>query len=302
MNAKESTGYIKVGVFPTDDLVVDNSIYRNDLQTAINDCPSGQTIIVMPGTYTLTDNITINKNINIHFEAGAIVECQEFGLYLNDYKINITGYAVLNSTVTSILISNVINPIYITIKELTNTANLPVIKIDSTGYINLNVEKITCAGLIKSACVITKMDSSSILRIGYSNGQIGIDNTQTQVALGGTIKDSFIETPQPGTAGGAIDVYNDGAVTLKIINSRLYNTANNSAGAGISNEVTSGAVTINLINSIIQTTHASSKSVDSDTPATLTLIAFNSGANKAVGANVTEAVAGGLTVDANIIV
>ena len=64
--------------------------------------------------------------------------------------------------------------------------------------------------------------------------------------------------------------------------------------------VTAGAVIVNLINSVIQTTHASSVSVDSDTAATLTLMAFGSGANKAVGANVTESVTGGLLVEADI--
>jgi len=89
MNAKESTGYIRVGVFPMDDLTVDNSIYHNDLGTAIENSYSGQTIIVMPGVYDFS-TLTISKPVNIYFERGVTIK--NCAITITSIDVNFLGY------------------------------------------------------------------------------------------------------------------------------------------------------------------------------------------------------------------
>lgn len=273
--------------------------YYADIATAVADAPPGTTIIVGAGTYNFTSNLSTSKQINYHFEVGAVLNFQEksFGISSNQ---NITGYLdiVASGTIAPMTIANGsgdANNIYI---QSITTGTDNAVSVNCLGTLNLKIGKITNTGAILSAMQIGSLSSNCNIEIGYTNGAIFIDNTSTQTAIAGTIRNTTIETLQ--TTTGAIDIYNGEAVTLTVLNSRLHNLRNGAGASGISNEVSSGVVIVNLINSVIQTTHASSVSVDSDTPASLTLMAFGSGANKAVGANVTESVTGGLLVEADI--
>ncbi len=273
--------------------------YYADLLTAVADAPAGATIVVGAGTYNITSPITTFKQINFHFEAGAVLNLRNIEFAL-DSDQNLTGFldvvaTGLNGIITIANATGAVNNIFI--RSITTDSSNAVV-VNCLGTLNLKIGRITNTGATLSAMQIGSLSSDCNIEIGYTNGAIFIDNTTTQTAIAGTIRNTTIETLQ--TATGAIDIYNGEAVTLTVLNSRLRNARNAAGASGISNEVTAGAVIVNLINSVIQTTHASSVSVDSDTAASLTLMAFGSGANKAVGANVTESVTGGLLVEADI--
>lgn len=275
--------------------------YYANINSAANDAPSGSTIIVCAGVYNVNSTITASlKRINYHFEAGAVINLQNVTFDLSSGQ-NVTGYLDLVGIgdYAVMTISNGAgdtNNIFIQ-SFTTNSASNAVV-VNCLGTLNLKIGKIDITNAVLSAINIGSLSSNCNIEIGYTNGGIFIDNTATQTAIVGTIRNTTIESLQ--TATGVIDIYNGEAVNLTVLNSRLRNIRNAAGASGISNEVTSGAVTVNLINSVIQTTHASSKSVDCDTPGNLTLMAFGSGANKAVGANVTESVTGGLLVEADI--
>lgn len=273
--------------------------YYANIVTAVADAPPGSTIIVAAGVYNVYSAINTPKRINFHFEAGAVINLQNasFALYGGQ---NITGYLdlVVIGAFAGMTISNgagETNNIFI--QSFTTNVGYGV-GVNCLGTLNLKIGKIDNTNAAPSAMNIGSLSSNCNIEIGYTNGGIFIDNTATQTAIAGTIRNTTIESLQ--TATGVIDIYNGEAVNLTVLNCRLRNIRNAAGASGISNEVTSGAVTVNLINSVIQTTHASSKSVDCDTPGNLTLMAFGSGANKAVGANVTESVTGGLLVEADI--
>lgn len=273
--------------------------YYANIVTAVADAPPGSTIIVAAGVYNVYSAINTIKRINFHFEAGAVINLQNasFALYGGQ---NITGYLdlVVIGAFAGMTISNgagETNNIFI--QSFTTNVGSGV-GVNCLGTLNLKIGKIDNTNAAPSAMNIGSLSSNCNIEIGYTNGGIFIDNTATQTAIAGTIRNTTIESLQ--TATGVIDIYNGEAVNLTVLNCRLRNIRNAAGASGISNEVTSGAVTVNLINSVIQTTHASSKSVDCDTPGNLTLMAFGSGANKAVGANVTESVTGGLLVEADI--
>lgn len=273
--------------------------YYADIFNAVADAPAGATIVVGAGRYNIDSIITTTKQINYHFEAGAVLNLQNSSVVINPNQ-NITGYLdlIMTGPLSNIQISNGVSDFNnVSIQSITTDSPAAVL-LGCTGTLNLRIGRITTTNDGLASMQINSLSSNCNIEIGYTNGAIFIDTSSTQVAVAGTIRNTTIETLQ--TATGAIDIYNDGAVTLTVLNSRLHNVRNASGASGISNEVTSGAVIVKLINSIIQTTHASSVSVDSDTPATLTLMAFGSGANKAVGANVTESVTGGLLVEADI--
>lgn len=274
--------------------------FYSDINTAVEDAPPGSCIKVEAGSYTLSGTVTFNKNLNVHFEAGAVVNMLNYIFNINNCTVNITGFAELTGSGASIVtISNSISPVFIRLKSITQTTTAATgFAINSSGYIDLKVERIVCTGAVKVAITYSNSDSTSIYEIGYTNGQIGYDNTATATAITTTIKNTYVESSQ--SALGVVDIYNGADITAKFINCRLYNTSSTATASGISNEVSAGAVIVKLINSVIQTTHASSLSVDSDTA--LTLMAFGSGANKAVGSNVTESVTGGLLVEADITV
>lgn len=273
--------------------------YYANIITAVNDAPSGSTIIVCAGVYNVDSPIVAtSKRINYHFEAGAVINLQNATFNLTSGQ-NITGYLDLVGigVTANMTISNGAgdtNNIFIQ----SFTTNSAAVGVNCLGTLNLKIGKIDITNAALTAMNIGSLSSNCNIEIGYTNGAIFIDNTATQTAIAGTIRNTTIESLQ--TATGVIDIYNGEAVNLTVLNSRLRNIRNAAGASGISNEVTSGAVTVNLINSVIQTTHASSKSVDCDTPGNLTLMAFGSGANKAVGANVTESVTGGLLVEADI--
>lgn len=273
--------------------------YYANIVTAVEDAPPGSTIIVAAGVYNVYSVINTPKRINYHFEAGAVINLQNasFALYGGQ---NITGYLDLVGigAYSGMTFSNgagETNNIFI--QSFTTNVGSGV-GVNCLGTLNLKIGKIDITSSVLTAMIIGSLSSNCNIEIGYTNGGIFIDNTATQTAIAGTIRNTTIESLQ--TATGVIDIYNGEAVNLTVLNCRLRNIRNAAGASGISNEVTSGAVTVNLINSVIQTTHASSKSVDCDTPGNLTLMAFGSGANKAVGANVTESVTGGLLVEADI--
>lgn len=274
--------------------------YYANINSAANDAPSGSTIIVCAGVYNVNSTITASsKRINYHFEAGAVINLQNATFDLRSGQ-NVTGYLDLVGigAFAGMTISNGAgdtNNIFI--QSFTTNVGSGV-GVNCLGTLNLKIGKIDNTNAAPSAMNIGSLSSNCNIEIGYTNGGIFIDNTATQTAIAGTIRNTTIESLQ--TATGVIDIYNGEAVNLTVLNCRLRNIRNAAGASGISNEVTSGAVTVNLINSVIQTTHASSKSVDCDTPGNLTLMAFGSGANKAVGANVTESVTGGLLVEADI--
>lgn len=273
--------------------------YYADLLLAVADAPAGSTIVVGSGTYNITSNIDSLKHLDYHFEIGAVLQLQNAAFALNSNQ-NVTGYldVVQIGVGALITIANAVgstNNIFI---QSITTDSSNAVTVNCLGTLNLKIGRITCTGATLGAMNIGSLSANCNIEIGYANGAIFIDNTTTQVAVAGTIRNTTIESLQ--TATGVIDIYNGEAVTLTVLNSRLRNARNAAGASGISNEVTAGAVIVNLINSVIQTTHASSVSVDSDTAATLTLMAFGSGANKAVGANVTESVTGGLLVEADI--
>lgn len=274
--------------------------YYANIITAVADAPPGSTIIVAAGVYNVDSPINTVKRINYHFEAGAVINLQNatFALF---GKQNITGYLDLVGIgdYSGMVISNGAgdtNNIFI--QSFTTDFPSAAVGVNCLGTLNLKIGKIDITSATLTAMNIGSLSSNCNIEIGYTNGAIFIDNNATQTAIAGTIRNTTIESLQ--TATGVIDIYNGEAVNLTVLNSRLRNIRNAAGASGISNEVTSGAVTVNLINSVIQTTHASSKSVDCDTPGNLTLMAFGSGANKAVGANVTESVTGGLLVEADI--
>lgn len=273
--------------------------YYANIVTAVEDAPPGSTIIVAAGVYNVDSTIGTPKRINYHFEAGAVINLQNalFALYGGQ---NITGYLDLVGigAYSGMTFSNgagETNNIFI--QSFTTNVGSGV-GVNCLGTLNLKIGKIDITSSVLTAMIIGSLSSNCNIEIGYTNGAIFIDNNATQTAIAGTIRNTTIESLQ--TATGVIDIYNGEAVNLTVLNCRLRNIRNAAGASGISNEVTSGAVTVNLINSVIQTTHASSKSVDCDTPGNLTLMAFGSGANKAVGANVTESVTGGLLVEADI--
>lgn len=275
--------------------------YYADIALAVADAPAGSTIVVGSGTYNITSDITTSKHIDFHFEVGAVLQLQGAVFYVTSNQ-NVTGYLDViytgQSDYNTISVSNGANDTNNVFIQSITTASDSAILVNCLGTLNLKVGRITNTGATTGAVSIGSLSSNCNIEIGYTNGAIFIDNTATQVAVAGTIRNTTIESLQ--TATGVIDIYNGEAVTLTVLNSRLRNARNAAGASGISNEVTAGAVIVNLINSVIQTTHASSVSVDSDTAATLTLMAFGSGANKAVGANVTESVTGGLLVEADI--
>jgi len=281
--------------------------YYAGIKEAVDDAPAGSCVIVEAGTYLISSNyssadaITINKNLNIHFSTGVVINnnCANY-LTINGGDVIITGDLEANTTVTLLAIDSATNNnVYVRIKKITlSGTNKTAIQINGSSTSDIKVGEINCTGSGSLGARITKMNSDSVLEIGKCNKLIAMDTTNLGVGgeINGTIKNTLLSGSSASL--GMIDIYNDANVSLRIINSRIYNSHNGAASAGITNTLSAGTCTIKLINSVIQTTHASSESIYSDTA--LTLMAFGSGANKAVNSNVTESVTGGLLVEADI--
>jgi len=277
--------------------------YYAGIKEAVDDAPPGSCVIVEAGTYLIssstTNAISINKNLNIHFSTGVVINnnCVNY-LTINGGDVIITGDLEANITGTLLVIdSSTNNNVYVRIKKITNTGgNVTTIQLNGSSTSDIKVGEINCTGSDSLGARITQMNSDSVLEIGKCNRLIAIDTTTAGGQVNGTIKNTLLSGSSASL--GMIDIYNDVNVSLRIINSRIYNSHNGAASAGITNTLSAGTCTIKLINSVIQTTHASSESIYSDTA--LTLMAFGSGANKAVNSNVTESVTGGLLVEADI--
>lgn len=274
--------------------------YYADIKTAVDNAPPGSCVIVEAGTYSSTANtITINKNLNIHFSTGVVINNNTVNyLTITGGDVNITGDLEANTTAPFLVVnSSTNNLVYVRIKKITYTrTDGALIQIGGSSTSDIKIGEINCTGASSSSVQITKMNSDSVLEIGKCNKLISMDTTTFGGLISGTIKNTLLSGSSASL--GMIDIYNDVDISLRIVNSRIYNSHNGAASAGITNTLSAGTCTVKLINSVIQTTHASSESVYSDTA--LTLMAFGSGANKAVNSNVTESVTGGLLVEADI--
>jgi hypothetical protein len=280
--------------------------YYAGIKEAVVDAPAGSCVIVEAGTYLIsssaTNVISINKNLNIHFSTGVIINNN-----VPDYltilggDVIITGELEVNTTFPFLVIDSATNNnVYVRIKKITNTGDIATaIQLNGSSTSDIKVGEINCTGSGALGGIrITKMNSDSVLEIGKCNRLIAIDTTTAGGQVNGTIKNTLLSGSSASL--GMIDIYNDVNVSLRIINSRIYNSHNGAASAGITNTLSAGTCTIKLINSVIQTTHASSESIYSDTA--LTLMALNSWANKATNGTINQTVTGGFTVEADVTV
>lgn len=302
--SRDNNIYVIAGL-PVEDRV--KYKYYSDIKSAVYDAPSGSSVIVTSGVYTLNasldtigDPISITKNLNLHFEAGAIINSSVINTFnITAGDVNITGYLeAIISKPLFFLDSSTTNYVKIEIAKITNLETSVCMDLRGSGIFNIKVGEIS-SPLNSRSVNIKNMHIDSVLEIGKSNAGITLSPTITTDTISGTIKNTFIKGGHVDL-GGLIFASDNAVINITIQNTKLYNTINGAGSAGIEHSSGFVGMTIKLINSVIQTTHASSASISTDD--TLTLMALNSWANKATNGTINQTVTGGFTVEADVTV
>jgi len=296
--------------------------YYPDLLQATQET-SDDTVIAIIGSHTLTehprDNVkllikagaTLNfshsvlaerglyENWYIYCEAGASIVCNNQGWFKN---CNIYGRPTLTFSTGSNWDIWVEEGLYSRMDIGVLYSYSPLHADEIYGFLNFDAENVYKMGIDNNFIGLQMQTQPDriMVRAGYSTASI-LCETGAFTPAHATIRDTFIKT---SSTIGCIQIQENGDVNLKVVNSRLHNTLGSSGACGINQySGNGGVVNIMLKGTTIETTHASSNSIkvtnaDGNTGV---ITGMNSWANKAVGTDVTQTIAGGLTVDTNVV-
>lgn len=270
-----------------------NATYRTGINVVVS---SGSTLEFR---HNLSAYYAVHNNWNIYCEAGASIILDNQGQFKN---LNIYGkptFTLRAGTNWDIYVdANTYSLI-----DIGTWYSYALLHVDEIfGYLVLNADNVFKMGSVENFIGLQMQTAPDriLVRAGYSTSGILFESGAYSPAYA-TVHDSFIKVDN---STGCIAIFeNNESPNLKVINSRLINTNDVSTACGINNYLGNGnVVNIILTNTVIETSHTSSKSikVDSANGNTGVITGINSWSNKALGADITQTITDGFTVDTNV--